>query len=157
MKRFAVAPLLLLLSFCAGSSGPASSGSSSPGRGAISINIVPNPIVARLVSGQTYDFPFDVVVRETGGRPVSITRVTADVKALGGIPVANESYDAAKIRALGFATNVAAGGELRYHFSQRHSVPDERLFGNVTAEITVDAIDDGGVATTGRTRVTITR
>ncbi|MEO8036809.1 MAG: hypothetical protein ABI837_20420, partial [Acidobacteriota bacterium] len=114
MNRSATLPILLLLTFCAGSRGP--DRSATPGHGAINIQIVPNPIVARHVSNDTYDFPFDVVVRETGGRPVSITRVSADVTALGGIPVANESYDAARINALGFPTNVAANGELRYHF-----------------------------------------
>jgi hypothetical protein len=155
MKRFATLPFLLLLAFCAGSAGPATT--SVPGHGALSIQVIPNPILARHVSGEIYDFPFDVVLRETGGRPVSITRVSADVNALGSIPVANESYDAARIRALGFATNVPANGELRFHFSQRHSVPDDRLFGNVTADVTVDGLDDGGTAAIARTRVTITR
>ena len=77
------------------------------------MQIVPNPIVATKVSGNTYDFPFEVVVRETGGHPVDISRVSAEVYALGGIRIAEESYDAAKIRSLGYGTRVAANAVSR--------------------------------------------
>ncbi|HXG58219.1 MAG TPA: hypothetical protein VNL91_04280 [Thermoanaerobaculia bacterium] len=153
------APLLLLFALlpaaCAG--GGRSGGISTPGRGAIAIAVVPNPIVAARVAGDTYDFPFEVVVRETGGRPVGITRVTADVYALGGIRVASETYDAAKIRSLGYATAVPAAGELRYRFNPRRAVPDERLFGGVFAELRVDAVDDLGTPASATATVTVRR
>jgi hypothetical protein len=156
MKRaIALLPLLLLTTFCSsrGGQGPASA----PGHGAIAIQIVPNPIVAHKVSGNTYDFPFEVVIRETGGRPVEIARVSADVYALGGIRVAEESYDAAKIRSLGYATSLSANGELRYEFAPRKSVPDDRLFGGVSAELHVEARDDAGTPTNATTEVTVRR
>ena len=123
----------------------------------ISVQVVPNPIVAQPVSGNVYDFPFDVIVHETGGHPVNITRVTADVTALGGIHVAQDSYDAAKINSLGFSTTLPANGELRYHFAPRRSVADEGLLSSVSAELTVDATDDSGTATSARTTVTVRR
>ena len=156
MKRAALLPLLFLAAFCAGSNGGNQS-SSVPGHGAISIQVAPNPIVARPVSGDTYDFPFDVIVHETGGHPVTIQRISADVTALGGIPVATESYDAARINGLGYSTTVAPNGELRYHFAPRKSVPDGRLFGGVSANLRVDATDDTGTATSASTTVTVTR
>lgn len=153
MKRAAVLPLLFFATYC--STGGGAQGSAQPGHGAIAVQVAPNPIVAQPVSGDVYDFPFDVIVRETGGHPVNITRVTADVTAIGGLRVAQDSYDAAKINSLGFSTTLPANGELRYHFAPRRSVPDERLFSGVSAELTVDATDDTGTATSAKTTVTV--
>ena len=153
MKR-AFVPVLLLVAACSTST---PSNVSQPGHGALAIQIVPNPIVAQHVNGNEYTFPFDVIIRETGGHPVTITRVSADVNALGGIHVASESYDATKIASLGYSTRVPANGEIRYHFAPQHAVADDRLFGNVTAVLTVDGIDDTGTATQAGTSVTVTR
>jgi hypothetical protein len=155
MKRAAILPLLLL-TFCAGGRGSIPS-KSVPGHGAIQIQIAPNPIVATKVSGDTYDFPFEVIIRETGGRPVTVSRVSADVLALGGIRVGSESYDAAKITSLGYSTRVPANGELRYRFNPRRSVGDDRLFGNVSAEIRVEGRDDQGAPASAGTTVTVRR
>ena len=150
MKHAALLPLLLLATYCtsgAGGGRPLS----------ITVQVAPNPIVAQPVSGNVYDFPFDIIVRETSGHAVTIDRVTADVMAMGGIHVAQDSYDAAKINSLGFATTLAPNGERRYHFAPRRSVPDERLFSGVSAELTVDATDDTGTATSAKTTVTVRR
>jgi hypothetical protein len=157
MKRVTLLLSLALLAAACGGSGPRGGVSSVPGHGAITITIEPNPIRATRVSGNTYDFPFEVVIRETGGRPVEISRVTADVLFAGGLRLANESYDAARIRQLGFNTTVPPNGELRYRFSQRREVPDERLFSGVSAELRVEGRDDTGTATTAGTTVTVTR
>lgn len=154
MKRLLLLPFVFVVASCASSSAPQSV--SQRGHGVISIQIVPNPIVAQHLSGDRYRFPFDVVMRETGGHPMSITRVSADVRAIAGIRVASESYDAAKINSLGYSTNLAPNGELRYHFEPEKSVPDERLFGGVTAQLTVDAVDDTNAPATARTSVTVT-
>lgn len=148
-------PLLLLAAAC--SSGPGDSVTAAPGHGAIAIRVVPNPIVATRVSGDTYDFPFEVVVRETAGRPITVTRVSVTVVGPGGLTLGNDAWDADRIRSMGYGTAVAAHGELRYRFSPRRSVPDERLFGSVAAELRVDAVDDTGTATSATTRVTVTR
>jgi hypothetical protein len=157
MKRAALLPLILLASYCSTGAGGAQSSSAQPGHGAISVQVAPNPIVAQPVTGNVYDFPFDVIVRETGGHAVTINRVIADVTAIGGFRVAQDSYDAAKINSLGFSTALPANGELRYHFAPRRSVADERLFSGVSAELTVDATDDTGAATSAKTTVTVRR
>lgn len=154
MKRFL--PFLLLLTFCAGGGAPSSAPSVTPGRGALTIEIIPNPIVATRVSGDTYDFPFEVVIREIGGRPVDISRVSAEVIALGSLKIAEESYDAARISALGFVTRVPANGELRYRFAPRRSA-DERLFSGVSADIRVEGRDAAGNDAFARTSVTVRR
>ncbi|MEO8381268.1 MAG: hypothetical protein ABI779_16540 [Acidobacteriota bacterium] len=147
--------LLLSLAACSGSS---SDGITSvPGRGAISIQVVPNPIVATKVSGETYDFPFEVVVRETGGRPVTVTNVSVAVNGPLGLNLYEENWDAARIRSMGYNPSLAANSELRMRITPRKEVPDDRLFSSVVAELRVDAVDDGGVSTTATTSVTVRR
>ena len=107
------------------------------------------------VGGNTYEFPFDVVVKETGGHPVTIERVTANVFTAGGIQVASESYDAAKIQSLGFATAIQAKGEIHYHFAPRKDVADERLFSSVYGDVRVEGIDDNGTRTSTTTTITL--
>ena len=154
MKRIALLSIVLA---AACSSGPSSGMISEPGRGAIAISVTPNPIVATHVSGDTYDFPFDVIVRETGGRPITIQRVSATVFAAGGLTLGRESWDSQQIQSMGFNTTVGANGELRYHFAPRRSVPDERIFGSLSAELQVEARDDTGAATSATAAVTIRR
>ncbi len=157
MKRLAVLAVLLTSIACATPRAGTSRDASLPGHGAITITIQPNPIVARHISGNSYEFPFDMVVRETGGRAVTINRVSLEVYAVGGVRVGAESYDAARINSLGYSTNVPGNGELRYHFSPRQSVADDRLFGSVYGEVRVDASDEPGMPTSASTTVTVTR
>jgi hypothetical protein len=157
MKSLALAATVLLVCACSTIKPGPTQTSSVPGHGAISLTVTPNPIVAQKVNGNTYDFPFDVIVRETGGHPVSINRVTADIYAVGGIKIGSESYDAAKINALGYATSVPANGELHYHFIPRKSVQDDRLFSEVYGDVRVDGTDDTGTPTSATVRVTVTR
>jgi len=155
---FAIAATALLVCACSSARPGTTQTSAVPGHGAITLSVVPNPIVAQKVSGTTYDFPFDVIVRETGGHAVTINRVTADMySSVGGIKVGSESYDAAKIQSLGYSTSVPANGELRYHLAPRKTVQDERLFGGVYGDVRVDATDDTGTPTSATVRVTITR
>ena len=125
--------------------------------GAISIEVVPNPIVATRVSGNTYDFPFDVAVRETGGRAVTISRVSATVYSPAGVKLGDESWGGARIAAAGYSTNVPGNAELRYHFTPRKSVADERLFSSVRAEVRVDAYDETATPTSATIVITVTR
>jgi hypothetical protein len=156
MKRVAIALLLLSAAFCK-TPQPGSGTVSLPGHGAISIQIVPNPIVAIPAGGNSYDFPVDVIVRETGGRGVTVNRVTASVYGPAGIKIGDQTWDAAQIKDAGFPTNLPGNGELKYHFVPRKSVPDDRLFGSVHAELRVDAYDETNSPTSATTNVSITR
>lgn len=144
MKRLVIIALVILPLACATPRLGMTKSSSTPGHGAITLTITPNPVVATNVGGNAYEFPFDVVAKETGGHPVTIDRVTANIYAGGGIPVATESYDAAKIQTLGFATAIQAKGEIHYHFNPRKDVPDDRLFSSVYGDVRVEATDDNG-------------
>ena len=156
MRRLALVPLLICVAFCK-TPQPGSRTSSLPGHGAISIQIVPNPIVAVPVGGNTYDFPVDIVVREVGGRGVTVSRVTATVYGPAGIRLGDESWDATQIKNAGYPTNLPGNGELRYHFVPRKSVPDDRLFGSVQVQLRVDAYDETATPTSATTTVSVTR
>jgi len=148
---------IALATLAACSTGPRTGTTSVPGRGAIAVEVAPNPIVATRTSGTMFEFPFDVIVRETGGRPVTVTQVTATVFGPAGLNLGRENWDAAKIRALGFNTDIPASGELRYRFAPRREVPDERFIESLSAELRVDAVDDSGAATSASTKVTVRR
>jgi hypothetical protein len=152
-----LALLLTLVALVACRNGPQDGVTSVPGHGAIAIQVIPNPIIATKVSGDTYDFPFEVVVRETAGRPVTVTRIGIRVFLAGGINLHEESWDAARIRSLGYNTTVQGRTEVRYRFNPRKDVPDDRLFGGVTAELRVEAVDDTGTETSASTSVTVRR
>jgi len=159
MKRLSVLltglALAVLPLACATHKAGTTKSTSTPGHGAIKLTITPNPVVATSVGGNTYEFPFDVSVKETGDHPVTIERVTANVFAAGGIPVATESYDAAKIQSLGFATTIQAKGEIHYHFAPRKDVPDPSLFSSVYGDVRVEGIDDNGARTSSTTTITL--
>jgi len=157
MKRALFLSLLILVSACASDQADSSQSSSLPGHGAITLMVVPNPIVARNVGGNMYEFPFTVVVRETGGHPVNISRISVDVYALGALRVASQTYDAAQIASMGFATTVPANGELRYAFHPQKEVTDDRVFGGVTAEVRVDGADETHTAASATTSVSVSR
>jgi hypothetical protein len=156
VRRAVLVSLALLASFCAGGRGNTGSTSVS-GHGAITVEILPSPIVSTRVSGSTYDFPFEIVLRETGGRPVDVDRVTATVFALGGIRIGTETYDAAMIASLGYSARVPANDELRYRFNPRRDVTSDLLFQGVSADIRVDGHDDTGTPTQAATRVSVTK
>lgn len=153
-----IASLLLVITI----SGCSSSGGSDTtavrsGQGSLAITVTPNPIRAQQVSGDVYDFPFEIIVTERGGADVTIDRVSVDVTALGGLNIYSESYDRAEIERRGFATRIPAGGQVRYSFNPRKDVPDDRLFSAVEADLSVSGTDGSGSRTTARTSVTVRR
>jgi hypothetical protein len=157
MKQLLLFAITLAVVGCATPQPGTSRTSSTPGHGAISIAVQPNPIVAHKVSGSTYEFPFDVSVRETGGRAVTINSVSLDVFAPGGIRLGSDTFDGARIASLGYSTNIPGNGELRYHFAPTRNVSDERVFNGIYGEIHVAAADDTGTPATAKTTVTVTR
>lgn len=157
MKHLALIALVCLPLACASSRPGTNKSTTTRGFGAIKLTITPNPVVATNVGGSTYSFPFDVVVKETGGHPVTIEKVTASVYAGGGIPVATESYDATKIQSLGFTVSIAAKGEIHFNFDPRKDVSDNSLFNSAYGDVRVEAIDDNGARASSTTRITVTK
>jgi hypothetical protein len=154
MKKLALIALVLIPLACAHQPGTSKT-PTTRGHGVITLTVTPNPVLATNAGGTMYDFPFDVVIKETGGHPITIDRVIANVYAGGGISVATKSFDAEKIKAAGFSTTIAAKGEVRYHFIPREDVPDDRLFSSVYGDVRVEAIDDNGTRASANTMITV--
>lgn len=128
-----------------------------PGHGALTITIDPNPIVATRVTGNTYDFPFDVRVSNPGSLPVTIERIQIDVTALGGLKIYSDTKTAADIQGYGYPTLVPPGETLSYRFTPRQDVSDDRLFSGVSALLTAVGTDSAGKRITANVRVSVTR
>lgn len=154
MRTLLVASFLVMLAAC--SSGPQAGTTSVPGHGALSVEVIPNPIRAKRVNTSSFQFPFEVVVRETGGHPVNIARVTVRVWGPGrAFVLGEETWTAEQIRATGAPTSIPANGEVRIQLSPTRSVPDERLFNGVSAELATQALDDTNTETQASTVVTV--
>jgi hypothetical protein len=154
MTRALLVSLLLLPALAACRPAAAPVVTPVPGHGAISIEVVPNPIVVKKVTGSTYEFPFEVVVNETGGRRVRITEVSITVFLASGFLVGSEEWSATEIAAMGASPDIPASTTVHYRFSPRRQVPDERYFKGITAELKVEAVDDAGTKINARTSVT---
>ncbi len=128
-----------------------------PGQGSITLTVTPNPIVAKKVSGDTYDFPFTILIREFGGSSVDIEVVRIDVVAFGGLNVYSQSFGPEEITRRGFSTVIAPRGELKYDFNPRKEVADDRLFSAVTAKLRVEGLDQAGNRVSADTSVTVDR
>ena len=160
MKATALVLLALLAAGCADRApSPAAVPAPQPpaARGALQILVEPNPVVARLVEGSTYEFPFTVAIRETGGSAVTIERVGIDVLSVGGLKVYSSELGPAEIERRGYRRALAANGEVRYSMRPRQQVPDERLFGSLWGELWAEGTDAGGRSISTRTRVTLSR
>lgn len=159
MKNILFSSLILLTVACSssGSGDDTTEPVTTPGRAALEIEVVPNPIEAKLVSGDTYDFPFAVTVREVNGVTVNIDRVSMDVLALGALPVHREEFDRAEIAKRGYPTSVRGNQEIKYAFTPRKEVTDDRIFGSVSAELRAEGTDVNGNRVTATTSVTVRR
>ncbi len=123
----------------------------------LTLRVTPNPIVATPLDGDRYQFDFELEIREEGGSDVTIDRVSADVVAFGGLRIASRKMDAAEIARRGYATSVGAKRSVRYVFSQKHDVPDDRLLESVKAELLIEGTDALGNPTTARASVGVIR
>lgn len=158
VRRLATGALLFLAS-CVQPPAPAPASIPAPAdaRGALEVRVEPNPVLAIPVGESTYEFPFAISVRETGGARVEIARVGIDVLAVGGLKVYSSELTAAEIERRGYPRHLEPFGVVRYAMRPRQQVPDERLFGSVWGELWAEGIDAGGRRVETRTRVTIRR
>lgn len=130
----------------------------SPGRGSLRVDVVPNPITATKVAGtsDTYDIPFEVVIAEIGGESVTVRVIHADVKAFG-VRVFSKRYDESYLRGRGYSNVIAAGSTVRYRFDLRESIPDAAFGSNVEADIRVEGVDAKGNSVRQTTTVSLRR
>jgi len=153
--RIAASAVAFVAALLAGACATAPPPSVQPGR--LTLRVTPNPIVATPLDGDRYQFDFELEIREEGGSDVVIDRVSADVLAFGGLRIASRKMNAAEIERRGYPTSVGARRSIRYPFSQKHDVPDDRLLDAVKAELLIEGTDALGNRTTARATVGVLR
>jgi len=112
-----------------------------PVRGHLVLDTNPNPLVARSVGDDLYEFDFDIIMREAGGVGVRIEDFTVQAVAYRAIVVRSQTFPASAITDRGYPASIAAGKYLQFHFVKRWNIPHALLSGaslHVSAR-TVDA------------------
>lgn len=164
MKRIAVIIAALVLAAACSERKPSTQPSTVPviewpreprKPGVLEIRVDPNPIVAIPVSPPTYEFPFTISIRETGGTPVTVMRVGMDVYSVAGLRIYTSELGPEEIERRGYIRTLAANGEVRYTWRPKAQVPDQRLFATTWGEFWVEGADAVGAPVATRTRVTV--
>src|SRR5512142_2378246 len=78
-------------------------------KGQLVLEVDPNPIVATRVSDKTWEFPFDIVMREAGGVDLQIESFTIDVYVLGAIHVFSAPSEGSAITQKVYPDRIEAG------------------------------------------------
>lgn len=146
----------LLVAACAGCTGTTTEAIAPGPRGALVLDVYPNPVVAKPVGQDVYDFPFEVSLREVGGSEVEIDAIRVEVR-LGGLPIFAQTYDETELTRRGFSATVPAGGNVQYRFSPRRTVTTELLFSHASAVVAVSGVDRSGNRAEARATVTVRR
>jgi len=115
-----------------------------PLAGRLLLEISPNPIIAEHVEGRTYDFPFDIIMRETGGVDVTIDDFTVDITLLGVVTLFSQKFPATEISRRGYPVEIGSGKFLRFSFRKRKEVPNDLVFRSAIARVTAHTTDTNG-------------
>ena len=143
MRIIRLARVLLLLTVW---SGCAALSTESPAtlRGRIELDVAPNPLVARLVGDDLYEFAFDIIMREAGGVDVRIEDFTVEGIAFKTLPVQTQTFPASYITDRGYPATIAAGKFLRFSFAKRWSIPSRLLLSGASLHVMARTVDANG-------------
>lgn len=115
----------------------------------------PNPLVARQVDGDVYEFSFDIIMREAGGVDVRIDDFTVDAIAFKSVTVHSQTFPATYITGRGYPASIAAGKYLRFNFVKRWTVPSRLLLSGAAVHVTARTTDAAGNRRTSEVRIPI--
>jgi hypothetical protein len=121
--------------------------------GHLELEVEPNPLVARPLGDDVYEFAFDIIMRERGGVDVRIEDFTVEAIAFKTIPVRSQTYPASFITSRGYPADIAAGKYLRFSFVKRWKLPTDLLLSGASARITARTVDRDGRRNTSELRV----
>lgn len=150
-----MASALLLLLTGAGCAGLATE-SPAARKGHLDLDVVPNPLVARQVADDLYEFEFDIVMRESGGIAVRIENFTVEAIAFRTIPMQTQTFPASYISDRGFPTTVEAGKVLRFSFVKRWNIPSRLLLSGASLHVTARTVDAEGQRDVTGVRIGVT-
>lgn len=134
--------LLLLLLLCLACSGAPETPAVLKGR--LVLDTDPNPLAARKVGDDLYEFSFAIVMREEGGVDVRIDDFTVEAVAFKTVVVRSQTFPGSYIVERGYPAEVPAGQYLRFDFRKRWPIPTRFLLSGATVRVTARTVDRQG-------------
>ncbi len=151
MIRQPAAILLILYSACAAV--PAETPAILKGH--LVLDVDPNPLPARRVGNDLYEFAFDIIMREAGGVDVRIDDFTVDAIAFKTVTVHSQTFPARYITDRGYPAAIAAGKYLRFSFVKRWNIPTPLLLSGASLHVSARTIDANGRRDTSDVRIAV--
>jgi hypothetical protein len=127
-----------------------------PLHGHLVLDTNPNPLVARRVGNDLYEFEFDIIMREAGGVDVRIEDFTVEAVAFHTVVVRSQTFPASMITDRGYPASVAAGKYLQFHFVKRWNIP-AALLTHASVHVSARTIDANGHRDTTDVRIGVVR
>ncbi|HEX9161755.1 MAG TPA: hypothetical protein VF980_08625 [Thermoanaerobaculia bacterium] len=122
-------------------------------KGHVVLDVDPNPLVARKVGNDVYEFAFDIIMREAGGVDVRIQDFTVDAIAFKTVTVQSQTFPAQFIVDHGLPASIAAGKYLRFSFVKRWTVPTRLLLSGAALHVSARTVDANGRHDTSEVRI----
>ncbi len=144
MRVIRLATVLLLLSVFWSGCAALSNESPATLRGRIELDVAPNPLVARRVSDDLYEFAFDIIMREAGGVDVRIEDFTVEGIAFRTLTVQTQTFPASYITDRGYPATIAPGRFLRFRFVKRWNIPSRLLLSGASVHVIARTVDANG-------------
>lgn len=126
-----------------------------PVQGRLEADILPNPVVAVSAGDRSWRFPFEVVLRESGGVDIEIEAIRIRV-SVAGVPLTSQLWDAQEIRRRGYRTSVPAGGLLQYAFAPVRTISNPLLIEAARGEVEIEIVDLRGNRSSTIVPITVT-
>jgi len=114
-----------------------------PVRGHLVLDTNPNPLIAKRVGDDLYEFDFDIIMREGGGVGVRIEDFTVEAIAFRTVVVRSQNFPASAITDRGYPASVDPGKYLQFHFVKRWSIPHAMLT-HASVHVSARTIDANG-------------
>jgi len=115
-----------------------------PLRGRLVLEVEPNPIRAIAIGENLYELNFDIIMREEGGRAVTIEDFTLEAVAFHTVTMQSQTFPASFITERGYAASIEAGKYLRFSFTKRWHLPTRLLLSGASARVRARTRDASG-------------
>ena len=122
-------------------------------KGHLILDTSPNPLIAKKVGDDLYEFAFDIIMREAGGIDVRIEEFTVSAIAFRTVTVQSQTFPASYITDRGYPASVAAGKFLRFSFVKRWKIPTRLLLSGASLHVAARTIDADGRRNTSVARI----
>ncbi len=124
-------------------------------KGHLELDVAPNPLVAKRVADDLYEFTFDIIMREAGGVDVRIEDFTVDAVAFKTVTVHSQTFPGTYITDRGYPASIGAGKYLRFSFVKRWRIPARLLLSGASLHVTARTVDANGVHDTSVVRIPV--